>query len=123
MCCSKTSYPTEIAAENGATAVALLNGHPMMAYVCDQCGLWHLTSAHNQILPWKRKQFWLFVADTSGGRFSVMRPKGGRSWYAYLPTGRRAGPFEGLGECRQWVDALTFLPHEKWDTEIKRVSS
>lgn len=124
--CAKTGYATKAAAAVAEKRVAELNGHDMRHYHCDHCGQWHLTSDHNQILPWKRVRYWHFTAKADGyrsGKYSVIREKQSQLWYAYLPDGRKAGPFENLGPARQWVDALTFLPHAKWDAEIKRVSS
>lgn len=126
MSCSKTSYKTESAAKRGSDAVAELNGHDMRYYFCKRCTNWHLTSDHNQILPWKRLFHWHFEAEATGykaGKYEVIRNSKTRLWYAWLPDGRSAGPFPDLGPARQWVDALTFLPHAKWDAEIKRVSS
>lgn len=124
--CAKTSYSTEAAAKRGSDVVAQLNGHDMRHYRCDRCKGWHLTSDHNQILPWKRMRYWHFEAKADGyrtGKYSVIRDKKSHKWYAFLPDGRKAGPFEGLGAARQWTDALTFLPHSKWAKEIERVSS
>lgn len=124
--CSKTSYETEARALKGAAKVAELNGHDMRHYHCDRCDHWHLTSDHNQILPWKRVRYTHFEAKAdnfSDQKFSVIRDRRTHKWYAFLPGGRRAGPFEGLGAARQWTDALTFLPHSKWAKEIERVSS
>jgi len=121
--CSKTRYATEREAALKCSRVAALNGHDMRHYHCKRCGGWHLTSDENKILPWRRICHWHFVAKCStGGKYEVRRDRETRRWYAYLPDGQKAGPFHSLGLARQWVDALTFLPEDKWDAEIERVS-
>jgi hypothetical protein len=129
-CKSKTTYWEEKIARRKARKVAQLNGHAMRAYKCDKCPGWHITSWTKdgqslKILPWRRINHKLFKAKFNGGEFEIWKDLATLFWWAFVPgVEGDVGPFEGgLGECKQWCDALTFLPEDRWQAEAKRVSS
>lgn len=120
MTCRKTAWADEATALHKAERVARLNGHGMRAYHCDRCGSWHLTSDGDKVLPWRRIDHGEFRARFGDSEFVVWQISGDR-WMATCPNGLRVGSFSGLGEARQWCDATSFLPEDRWQRAASRV--